>query len=157
MRYTSRKSHYCKRGQMETIEHVLKECSLHPAVWDLLDKISPELDLNILLDPSKGPCSNIVVRRFITVTSMLMICLVRASHWGFTACQYLVSTYWGLRITGSPLCIKLFMKNSSSSNSWTWNMCQHRFLAKPIETKVLKFMPYLHVILFYSFVCSPLM
>ena len=43
-----------RRGQLETVEHVLKECPLHPTERDLLRKVSPELDPKILLDTKKG-------------------------------------------------------------------------------------------------------
>ena len=48
------RDHNCKCGQLETVEHVLKECPLHPAERDLLRKVSPELDPKILLDTKKG-------------------------------------------------------------------------------------------------------
>ena len=41
-------------SQLETVEHILKECPLHPAEREVLRKISPELDLKILLDTKKG-------------------------------------------------------------------------------------------------------
>jgi hypothetical protein len=40
----SEQNHYCKCGQLETVEHVLKECPLHSAERDYLRKVSPELD-----------------------------------------------------------------------------------------------------------------
>ena len=48
------RDHNCKCGQLETVEHVLKECPLHPAERDLLRKVSLELDSKILLDTKKG-------------------------------------------------------------------------------------------------------
>ena len=48
------RDHNCECGQLETVEHVLKECSLHPAERDLLRRVSPELDPKILLDTKKG-------------------------------------------------------------------------------------------------------
>ena len=48
------RDHNCECGQLETVEHVLKECPLHPAERDLLKKVSPELDPKILLDTKKG-------------------------------------------------------------------------------------------------------
>jgi len=48
------RDHNCECGQRETVEHVLKECPLHPAERDLLRNISPELDPRILLDTKKG-------------------------------------------------------------------------------------------------------
>ena len=48
------RDHNCECGQLETVEHVLKECPLHPAERDLLRKVSPELDPKILLDTKKG-------------------------------------------------------------------------------------------------------
>jgi hypothetical protein len=41
-------------GQLETVEHILKECPLHSAERDYLRKVSPELDPKILLDTKKG-------------------------------------------------------------------------------------------------------
>ena len=39
---------------LETVEHILKECPLHPVEREVLRKVSPELDLKILLDTKKG-------------------------------------------------------------------------------------------------------
>jgi hypothetical protein len=44
MRCINEKNHYCECGQLETVEHVLKECPLHSAERDCLKKVSPELD-----------------------------------------------------------------------------------------------------------------
>ena len=41
-------------GQLETVEHILKECPLHPLEREVLRKVSPELDLKILLDTKKA-------------------------------------------------------------------------------------------------------
>jgi hypothetical protein len=54
MRYINERNHYCECGQLETAEHVLKKCPLHPAERDYLRKVSPELDPKILLDAKKG-------------------------------------------------------------------------------------------------------
>jgi hypothetical protein len=54
MRCINERNHYCECGQLETVEHVLKECSLHSAERDYLRKVSPELDPKILLDTKKG-------------------------------------------------------------------------------------------------------
>ena len=43
------RSHNCECGQLETVEHILKECPLHPVEREVLRKVSPELDLKILL------------------------------------------------------------------------------------------------------------
>jgi hypothetical protein len=48
------RNHYCECGQLETVEHVLKECPLHSAKRDYLRKVSPELDPKIPLDTKKG-------------------------------------------------------------------------------------------------------
>ena len=48
------RSHNCECGQLETVEHILKGCPLHPAERDLLRKVSPELDPKIFLDTKKG-------------------------------------------------------------------------------------------------------
>jgi hypothetical protein len=50
MRCINERDHYCECGQLETVEHVLKECPLHSAERDYLRKVSPELDSKILLD-----------------------------------------------------------------------------------------------------------
>jgi hypothetical protein len=54
MRCFNERNHYCKCGQLETVEHVLKKCPLHSAERDYLRKVSPELDPNILLYTKKG-------------------------------------------------------------------------------------------------------
>ena len=46
--------HGALRIQLEKVEHVLKECPLHPAERDLLRKVSLELDSKILVDIKKG-------------------------------------------------------------------------------------------------------
>ena len=48
------RSHNCECGQLETVEHILKGCPLHPAERDLLRKVSLELDSKILVDIKKG-------------------------------------------------------------------------------------------------------
>ena len=48
------RDHNCEYGQLETVEHVFKECPLLPAERDLLRKVSPELDSKILLETKKG-------------------------------------------------------------------------------------------------------
>ena len=52
-RCIKKRIHYCECSHLETVEHVLKECPLHPTEQDLLRKVSPELDPRILLD-TKG-------------------------------------------------------------------------------------------------------
>jgi hypothetical protein len=54
MRYINERTYYCECGQLETVEHVFKECPLHSAERDYLRKVSPELDPKILLDTNKG-------------------------------------------------------------------------------------------------------
>jgi hypothetical protein len=54
MRCISEQSYYCECGQLETVEHVFKECPLHPAERNYLKKVSPELDPKILLNNKKG-------------------------------------------------------------------------------------------------------
>jgi hypothetical protein len=54
MRCINERNHYCECGQLETVDHVLKECPLHSAERDYLRKVSPELDPKILLDTKKG-------------------------------------------------------------------------------------------------------
>jgi hypothetical protein len=54
MRCINERNHYCECGQLETVEHVLKECPLHSAERDYLRKVFLELDPKILLDTKKG-------------------------------------------------------------------------------------------------------
>jgi hypothetical protein len=54
MRCINERNHYYECGQLETVEHVLKECPLHSAERDYLRKVSPVLDPKILLDTKKG-------------------------------------------------------------------------------------------------------
>jgi hypothetical protein len=54
LKMLNEQNHYCEYGQLETVEHVLKECPLHSAERDYLRKVSPELDPKILLDTKKG-------------------------------------------------------------------------------------------------------
>jgi hypothetical protein len=54
MRCINKQNHYCECGQLETVEHVLKECPLHSAERDYLRKVSPELDPKIILATKKG-------------------------------------------------------------------------------------------------------
>jgi hypothetical protein len=53
MRCINEQNHYCECGQLETVEHVLKECPLHSAERDYLRKVSPKLGLQILLGTKK--------------------------------------------------------------------------------------------------------
>ena len=52
--FTKEQNHNCECDQLETVEHILKECPLHPVEREVLRKVSPELDLKILLDTKKG-------------------------------------------------------------------------------------------------------
>jgi hypothetical protein len=54
MKHINKRNHYCECGQLETVEHVLKECPLHSAERDYLRKVSPEPDPKILLDIKEG-------------------------------------------------------------------------------------------------------
>ena len=54
MECTNRRNHCCEHGQLDIVEHLLKERPLHPAERDLLRRVSPELDPKILLDTKKG-------------------------------------------------------------------------------------------------------
>ena len=49
MRGIKEQNHNCEWGQLKTVEHILKKCSLYPVEQELLRKVSPELDLKILL------------------------------------------------------------------------------------------------------------
>ena len=53
-RCITERDYNCECGQLETVEHVLKECPLHPVERSFLSKVSPELDLRVLLDTKKG-------------------------------------------------------------------------------------------------------
>ena len=48
-----KQNHNWECGQLETVEHVLKEYPLYPAEQDLM-KVFPELGPKILLDTKKG-------------------------------------------------------------------------------------------------------
>jgi hypothetical protein len=54
MRYTNEQNHYYEYGPLETVEHILRDCALHPTERDYLRKVSPELDPKILLNTKKG-------------------------------------------------------------------------------------------------------
>jgi hypothetical protein len=54
MRCINERNHSCECGQLETVEHVLKECPLHSAERDYFRKVSPKFDSKILLDTKKG-------------------------------------------------------------------------------------------------------
>jgi hypothetical protein len=54
MRCINERNHYCECGQLETVEHVFKECPLYSAERDYLRKVSPELDPKILLNYKKA-------------------------------------------------------------------------------------------------------
>ena len=43
------RNHNCECGQLETIEHVLKGCAIHPAERDFLKKVSQSLILRSFL------------------------------------------------------------------------------------------------------------
>jgi hypothetical protein len=48
------RSHYCECGQLETVEHILRDCALHPTERSrCLGNFFPELDLQGLLDIKK--------------------------------------------------------------------------------------------------------
>ena len=50
MRCIKERSHCRECGQLETVEHVLKERSWRPTERDFLRKVSPELDPKFLFD-----------------------------------------------------------------------------------------------------------
>ena len=52
---TKEQNHNCECDQLETVEHILKKCHLHSVEREVLRKVSPELDLKILLDYQEGP------------------------------------------------------------------------------------------------------
>jgi hypothetical protein len=49
-RFIAERSHYCECGQLETVERILR----HSTERSCLRKVSPELDLQVLLDTKKG-------------------------------------------------------------------------------------------------------
>lgn len=52
--YIKKQDNYSGCGQLETIEHVLKECPLYPTEQQYLRKVAPELDPRISLDTKKN-------------------------------------------------------------------------------------------------------
>jgi hypothetical protein len=53
-KFIAERSHYCECGQFETVEHILRDCALHPIERSCLRKVSPELDFQVLLDTKRG-------------------------------------------------------------------------------------------------------
>jgi hypothetical protein len=51
--FIAERSHYCECGQLETVEHISRDCALHPTERSCLRKVSPEFDLQVL-DTKKG-------------------------------------------------------------------------------------------------------
>jgi hypothetical protein len=43
-----------KKKKTETVENILRDCAPHPKERSCLRKVSPELDLQVLLDTKKG-------------------------------------------------------------------------------------------------------
>ena len=78
------RSHNCECGQLETVEHILKECPLHPVEREVLRKVSPELDLKILLDTKKG--LDAVVKFLDSLPQLLC--------WWFAWLSSLLRFYW---------------------------------------------------------------
>ena len=95
------RDHNCECGQLETVEHVLKECPLHPAERDLLRKVSPELDPKILLDTKKG-LGAVVKLFFHHPTSLLMVRLIKQLVKVLLGVESLVLSYWVLCIYSFP-------------------------------------------------------
>jgi hypothetical protein len=55
-RFAAERSHYCECSQLETVEHILRDCFLYPTKFSCL-KSFPEIDLQALLDTKKGFCA----------------------------------------------------------------------------------------------------
>jgi hypothetical protein len=53
-RFIAERSHYCECCQLETVEHILIDCTLHPTERSYLKKVSSELDLQVLHNIKKG-------------------------------------------------------------------------------------------------------
>jgi hypothetical protein len=53
-RFIAERSCYCECDQLETVEHILRGCALHPTKRSCLKKVFPDLDLQVLLDTKKG-------------------------------------------------------------------------------------------------------
>jgi hypothetical protein len=53
-KFIAERSHYCVCGQLETAEHILRDCALHPTERSCLRIVFPELDLQVLLDTKKS-------------------------------------------------------------------------------------------------------
>lgn len=102
IRYTNEQNHYGESSQLETVEHVLKECSLHPAEWDLLKKVSLELGYKILLGTKKS--FGVVFKFLDSLLQILvvMVSFIRAACQGFTEYRTLVLIYLVSCIKGSP-------------------------------------------------------
>ena len=93
------RNHNCECGQLETVEHVLKECPLHPAERDLLRKVSPELDPRILLDTKKGLGA---VVKFLDSLPQLLC-------WWFAWLSSLLRFYW-VSISGIELLGVMYLR-----------------------------------------------
>ena len=151
------RNHNCECGQLETVEHVLKECPLHPAERDLLRKVSPELDPKILLDTKKGLGA---VVKFLDSLPQLLC-------WWFAWLSSLLRFYWvsisGIELLGVmylrfPLAHGYFhgkfgaIERLNLLRALTPLLCQsHR------DKCFWNFMSSLYIILFCNFVCNYLM
>ena len=155
--FSDERDHNCECGQLETVEHVLKECPLHPAERDLLRKVSPELDPKILLDTKKGLGA---VVKFLDSLPQLLC-------WWFAWLSSLLRFYWvsisGIELLGVmylrfPLAHGYFhgkfgaIERLNLLRALTPLLCQsHR------DKCFWNFMSSLYVILFCNFVCNYLM
>ena len=110
---------------------------LHPAEWDLLRKVSPELDPRILLDTKKGLG---VVAKFLDSLQQLLC-------WWFTWLSSLLRFYWvsisdidllGVMYYMLPVTHVNFIESSGPSNIWTYCACWHRYFTSLIETNVFE-------------------
>ena len=157
LRGIDERDHNCECGQLETVEHVLKECPLHPAERDLLRKVSPELDSKILLDTKKGLGA---VVKFLDSLPQLLC-------WWFAWLSSLLRFYWvsisGIELLGVmylrfPLAHGYFhgkfgaIERLNLLRALTPLLCQsHR------DKCFWNFMSSLYVVLFCNSVCNYLM
>ena len=142
--------HNCACSQLETVEHVLKECPLHPVERDLLRKVSPELDPRFVLDIRKGLG---VVVRFLDSLPQLFC-------WWFVWLSSLLRFYW-VSIPGIDLLGVMYLRFPLTHREFGAIEClnlKRALTPLPCQSHRGKcfwnFMSSLYVTLFYNFVCN---
>jgi hypothetical protein len=99
-RFIAEKSHYCECGQLETVEHVLRDCVLRSvAAWE---KFLRSLIYNSFLIPRRVLVQLVKLLNSLPPLFLLIICLIRAVCWSFAVCQSPVSSYQVLCISDFP-------------------------------------------------------